>query len=217
MLLIVGFIGVACDNPHRSEHVRSSESISVSIAPPLLDSLRESTDNPIYSIREASVSAPDKLESIGDWNQANKPLKTAFSHTLDTPARVEIDLSAGSLESGGRNKGGPPSGQLMQTTDGDVMWSATIQVDNSYRLRLHLSEVSLPKKAKLWVTSDREEVVGPFDRGLASPEGDIWTPSVAGPEIRLVVMLPESDPVASFNIVQVAQIFRLDPSGEPIH
>ena len=203
-------------NSNRGEYGWSPDRISISTKPPLLEAMQNAPGAPLSSIMEASVSAPDQVDSISAWNQYKLPLKTGFSHTFESRFQVEINLPAGSLESSEKGKNSLPYGQVMFTPDGDVMWTATIEVARSYRLRLNLSDLELPENAKIWVASDGDEVVGPFDAGLAGPSGNLWTPSVDGPTIRLIVMLPESDPVARFNITRVAELFRVSSSGQPI-
>ena len=215
-LLIVSFNGVASDHSNRGEYAWSPDRVTVNAKPPLSDLLREQSDAPMFSIEEASVSAPDKLNALNFWNLLNTPLKNGFSHVFPSEANVEISAPGGSLESLGESKGRPQYGQLMYTPDGDLLWSASVEVDNSHRLRLNLTNVDLPEGARLWVYGAGDEVAGPFGKELAAPSGDIWTPSVSGPQIMLVVMLPEGSPSARFSIARVLELFKLNESGTPV-
>jgi hypothetical protein len=215
-LLIVSFNGVASDLSNRGEYAWSPDRVTVNAKPPLSDLLREQSEVPIFSIEAASVSAPDKLNALNFWNLLNTPLKNGFSHVFPSEANVEISAPGSSLESLGESKGHPQYGQIMYTPDGDLLWSASVEVHNSHRLRLNLSNVDLPEGARLWVYGAGDEVVGPFGKELAAPSGDIWTPSVSGPQIMLVVMLPEGSPSARFSITRVLELFRLNASGAPV-
>ena len=109
------------------------------------------------------------------------------------------------------------NGQSIETADGGLLWSASVVVDESYRLRLHLENVDLPDGVQMWVHSDGNEHVGPFGAELADGEGNLWTPSVAGPELTLVVLIPGGSATADFTITRIAELFKLDLSGDPIH
>ena len=216
VLLLASLSAFASDKSMRGEYVWSPDNVVVKSEPPLSGELRASSGSPLFSVEAASVSAPDKLNALRYWNLFNTPTQNGISHVFADEANIEISAPGGSLESAGKSKGGPIHGQVMYTSDGDLIWSTSVEVDQSHRLRLNLSNVDLPEGAKLWVYGAGDEVAGPFGMELASPSGEIWTPSASGPEIKLVVMLPEGSPSASFTMSRVLEIFRLNSIGEPV-
>jgi hypothetical protein len=216
VLLTASLNAAARDISMRGEYAWSPDNLTVNSQPPMADVLRESQEAPMFSIEEAPVSAPDRLDLMRNWNLFNKPVQNGFSHFFPTAAAIEISAGGGSLEAVGKNKGGPVYGHLMTTREGDLLWSATVEVDNSHRLRLNLTNVVLPDNARLWVYGAGDEFAGPFGKELADTRGDIWTPSVSGPLIKLVVLLPEGSSQASFTLDRVLEIFELNALREPI-
>ncbi len=110
-------------------------------------------------------------------------------------------------------------GAFVQADATNTVWGAEVTVADSYRLRLHLGELSLPAGARLWVYGDDGESAGSFGPELAY-QGSLWTPSVAGPTIRIEVELDRSALGAGtgyrFTIDEVAELLRLDAAGAPV-
>jgi V8-like Glu-specific endopeptidase len=169
-------------------------------------------------IDRAEFSAPEKLDEIRDWNRQQKlPGRNGFSHILENPAQITFDPGTSYLESSGKPAQGDRYGQSIETADGDFLWSASVVVDDSYRLRLHLENVNLPDGVQMWVHSDGDEHVGPFGAELLDDTGNLWTPSVSGPELTLVVLMPGGSAAADFTITRIAELFKLDSAGDPLH
>ena len=92
---------------------------------------------------------------------------------------------------------------------------ASVHVEEAHRLRLLLEDVRLPAGARLWVYGDDGETRA-FGAELVH-DGSLWTPSVAGPTLRLEVELPRSGlSKPGFRVAGVAQIFELDATGAPV-
>ncbi len=167
---------------------------------------------PLAILERAEFAAPEQLEAIGEWNAARhrgRPVKTGFGRPLDTSYLVSIapDTLEGS------------SNAVVEKTPSGVAWGSRIQVEGAYRLRLRLSDVRLPSDAQLWVGGDDGDVTR-FGLELRREGGDLWTPSVAGNVIHIQVRIPETSlssvSPAEFRIDSVAQIFRLDATGNAI-
>lgn len=167
---------------------------------------------PLAVLPSAERAAPRHLEEIRVWNQAGRlPVRNAFARPLPSPRSVSLtsDLlrkSAGELA----------GGTYAHSAFDRLAWGAEVRVDGAYRLRLHLAGVRLPEGARLWVHGDGESV-GPFGLDLLGPEGDLWTPSVAGEAVRLDVELPV-DALAGgdrfgFVIDRVAEVVPLGDEG----
>lgn len=185
---------------------RPPPSLEVGVRPP-----------PLERLPLALVASPEQLDEIAQWNASgNLPLRTGFNrglkrpHSISFPARVWKGIAPGlSVSHAG--------GLLGRDANGDVVWEAEVEVDGADRLRLHLSEVDLPAETLFWVYGSTE-TVGPFGLELWSPEQELWTPSVSGESIRIVLSIPYSqiEPPTRFVIDQVMEIFRLDEKGAPI-
>jgi hypothetical protein len=80
---------------------------------------------------------------------------------------------------------------------------------------LHLSQVNFPKGARIWVYGKGVEEVSVAAEDITF-QGELWTPSVAGPAIRLEVLLPEKGVEgARFVIDQIMESFELKVDGSP--
>ncbi len=153
---------------------------------------------PLARLSAAAVGARDQLAALESWNAAGRrPPKNGFRRALPFPRTVHLSPTAGALDGG------------VASRDGDtVVWGTRVEVDGAYRLRLHLTGVELPPAARLWVWSDAE-TRGPFGADLIGPEGDLWTPSVAGGAIWIEVAVPAADLAArsyGFTVADVIEI-----------
>lgn len=110
-------------------------------------------------------------------------------------------------------------GVAVPLPDGRWAWTATVDIEKSYRLRLKLEDVALPAGAELWVRGREDEGwIGPFGAELVSEDGVLWTPSVTGPSLTVVVALP-AEPSGQtgwgFRPGAVLELFSLDGRGAP--
>ncbi|HXO40311.1 MAG TPA: serine protease [Thermoanaerobaculia bacterium] len=175
---------------------------------PLLLLANELAKAPLHSLPAARIAALDSLSAMRAWNAARRrPTQNGFARPLALP--VEVVLSAGHAtavaESGGI---GVDGGQ------GAIAWATRIHVDEAYRLRLHLVDVQLPPGARIWVWGSGEEA-REFGLELKAPAGDLWTPSVEGPDLMLEVHAPVSAVAARFTLREVLELFRLD-TAQPL-
>lgn len=167
---------------------------------------------PLASLVAAERGAADQVEALTAWNRANRvPLQDGIVRPL--PLASEVRFGGGMLDApAGLHAGGA----FVRMGNDATVWGAAVHVDDAFRLRLHLDAVSLPKGTRLWVYGDDGETVA-FGPDLAH-DGSLWTPSVAGPTLRLEVELPHSaaGTKTGFRVDRVAQIFRLDATGAPV-
>ncbi len=128
-----------------------------------------------------------------------------------------MELGAGllHLEGPARHAGG----MLGCSPAGNVVWGTSVFVDGAYRLRLHLTDVSLPVGTRLWVWGLGEEPRA-FGAELATPGGSVWTPSVGGEWLFFEVEVPRAalaaGAAARLLPLEVVQSFRLDSEGRPV-
>ncbi len=169
---------------------------------------------PMASLADARTGAADQLAALEAWNRAGRlPIRDGIVRPLPVVRAVTFGPALAS-QAAGLHAGGA----FVQANAGSTVWGAAVTVDGAWRLRLHLADLHLPAGARLWVYGDDGETAGPFGAELAY-QGGLWTPSVAGPTIRLEVELDRSDLQAAapyrFTVDQVAQIFELDAAGAP--
>jgi hypothetical protein len=189
-------------------------------APPQPARLADATSlRPFAVLAPASAGARDALDALRHWNLAGKtPLQNGFSRPLPEPLAVRLapalTASHAARQEGAAATAAGPDG---------LRWAARVRVEEGYRLRLHLSRVQLPSAAQLWVYGGAGAPAMAFGPHLAGAEGELWTPSVAGPEITLELWLPQSAAAAgsaAFDLDRVAEILdpgRLGATGlEPI-
>lgn len=166
---------------------------------------------PLAMLQEASLAAREQVEAVAAWNRAGRrPVKDGFSRPIAVPPVVRFtkDLLV-------RMPGRLAGGALLVPPSGGLVWGSEVQVAGAYRLRLHLSQVRLPRGTRMWVYGEDGEEVA-FQVEQVEHGGELWTPSVAGPAIRLEVKLPEEDLDGhGFTVDRVLELFALDADGVP--
>lgn len=166
---------------------------------------------PMAKLVTAEKGAAELLEALAVWNRAERvPLQNGIVRPLPLSREVRFGAETRSAAAGLH-----AGGAFVKVGADATVWGASVEVAEAHRLRLHLEDVDLPAGTRLWVYGDDGETVS-FGLDLAH-DGSLWTPSVAGPTIRLEVELPASKLEApGFRIAQVAQLFPLDEAGAPI-
>ena len=141
---------------------------------------------PLADLRPAAVEEPGRLAALHAWNAAHRePLQNGFARLLPSPRRVSLAVDEAAQPALSARGGGV----LAQTGALTVAWGGRVRVAGADRLRLHLSGVTLPAGARLWVHGGGQ-TVGPFGKELMAPDRSLWTPSVAGEELALDVEAP---------------------------
>jgi lysyl endopeptidase len=171
---------------------------------------------PLHSLGSASEGALDQLDAMKAWNTAgNRPVQNGFARPLREPVAVRLD--AGSLA--GISYRSHDGGFVAESFAGNPVWGTSVRVAESERLRLHLTEVSLPAGTRLWVWGLGEEPRA-FGLELLAPDGDLWTPSAGGETIFLEVELPAGslgkEQAWGFQIREIVQTYRLGRGGQPL-
>lgn len=170
---------------------------------------------PLHTLPPASVGAADQLAALQAWNAAGRqPFKNGFTRVLASPAIVRLGGVAGVAGIVGTVATPRPfaGGLLAAGGTGELAWGTRVMVQDSYRLRLHLSDVHLPAGTRMWVESQggtpRE-----FGLELLSPAGDLWTPSVKGDSLLFEVHVPAGAAAASFAVREVLELVGLARAG----
>lgn len=168
---------------------------------------------PLGALRPAAEGAGDELEAVREWNAAGHlPTRNGFVRPLALAGVVRFGPEVAAQQFA------PLGGGMIQTDASRLVWGAEIRVELAYRLRAHLDEVTLPFGTRIWVYGEDGEAVGPFGIELVHAR-ELWTPSVAGPSLRLEVEIPlpairlRED--FGFTLDRVAEIVALDAAEGP--
>lgn len=201
-------------------------SVPLRLAPPSVDA--RSVEAPPARVAESFGVAPlaemaaardgalDELRALAAHNRSGaRPLQNGFSRPLPAPQRVRFDRAM-ARDAAGMHDGGA----FLRFGGTTAVWGTEVRVEDAYRIRLHLDDVRLPENARLWVYGRDGTARGPFGRELVD-DGALWTPSVAGPVIRLEVELPASalngaGETPGFTVDRVLETVRLDAAGAPL-
>lgn len=167
---------------------------------------------PFAVLTPALTGAQDELAALRIWNLGGRnPLKNGFSRTLPEALAVRLAPAEIAAPSAAHQDGAAATA----AGPGWFGWAARVRVEESYRLRLHLAEARLPPGARLWVYAGEGGPAIAFGPELTTPDGDLWTPSVAGPEITLELELPAAAPAAAFTLDKVVELVRAELPGPP--
>lgn len=155
---------------------------------------------PLVTLGFAASSVPDEIEAVYAWNDKHGvPAKNGFTRHI--PGALAVRLGTASASTTGERFAG---GIVTTTAVGTRVWSAAVRVAGAYRLRLHLTNVSLPPGAVFWVYPAAGTPVA-FDHDLIDDHGELYTPSVAGEMAYLELEVPQNAE-ASFDISDVLEI-----------
>ncbi|MEO1367873.1 MAG: hypothetical protein AAFX50_11920, partial [Acidobacteriota bacterium] len=89
--------------------------------------------------------------------------------------------------------------------DGMTVWSGTFRSAGATGVRLHLTDVNLPKGAELYVFGRHGHAFGPY----VGAHKELWTNTVAGEEIVLQLHRPARAERAASNLFKVSQLSHL--------
>ncbi len=179
---------------------------------------RELAISPIGELAPAFEAETERVAEIAAWNRQHPELlKEGFTRRLAESRAVTID--AASIDSA-KVREALSGGNLAESDSGSVVWTASVRVGDAHRFRLHLSDVELPKGARIWVYGADGIPRGPVGRESVSPERELWCPSVSGDTVWIEVHVPSEKLVAgegcSFVVDSVVEIFKVDKSGAPV-
>lgn len=185
------------------------------VQPPPMRLAESLSLEPVALLHRATEGAIDQLEAMRAHNAAGRlPIQIGFSRPLPEPLRLNLDAEAAAVAAFQRYGGG----YLAESLRGGLVWGTHVRSAEAYRLRLHLQDVKLPAGTRMWVWGVGEEPRA-FGLELIGPDGDLWTPSVAGEDVFLEIELPEAlsqGETFGFEVREVSESFRLKADGSPL-
>ncbi|HVE66835.1 MAG TPA: serine protease [Thermoanaerobaculia bacterium] len=104
--------------------------------------------------------------------------------------RVGIEKSVGAVL---RLGGALQFGDFASEADGTVLWSGRIASPGASALRLHLSPFDLPESAELFVYAADGQAYGPYTGRGPVDDGQLWTNTILGDEVRLQLRVAPED------------------------
>jgi hypothetical protein len=154
---------------------------------------------PAATLPAATVAVPEELDAIRVWNDANRlPFRNGFARRIADPLSVQL---GGGIAAAKEGVAAHARGVMAASARG-IVWSGILRVEGAHRVRVRLSNVKVPAGTVFWAYGSAEEPVA-FGPELIDPNGDLWTPSVAGDLVHLEV---ETNGPASFEIREVMEI-----------
>jgi V8-like Glu-specific endopeptidase len=86
-------------------------------------------------------------------------------------------------------------------TDGAFVWSGRVSAPGATALRLHLAPFDLPESAELYVYSADGQAFGPYTGRGPIDDGELWTNTIFGDEVRLQVRVAAEDAASARMVV----------------
>lgn len=155
----------------------------------------------VVTLASAEAAVPEQLDELYAWNEAGRrPMRNGFTRSIGQALSVDLAQSAVA-------KGSASVGTVEMTAGGSVIWSGSVKVADANRLRLHLTNISLPANTTFWTYGVGETPIA-FGMELVDGEGNLYTPSVGGDTAYLEIEVPGVSSLsrASFRIADVVEI-----------
>lgn len=88
-------------------------------------------------------------------------------------------------------------GLLTGTGSGARVWTSVVRSDGAAAVRVHFTQVQLPRGAALYVYNEHGDAFGPYTAGTVSTDGDLWSNTVNGDELRIQLVVDGQDPTGT--------------------
>ncbi|HET7291284.1 MAG TPA: serine protease [Vicinamibacteria bacterium] len=106
-----------------------------------------------------------------------------------------------------------PFGERETRPDGSRVWSGAVRAPGASALRLELSPFELPEGAELYVYGPDRQAFGPYTGRGPIDDGQLWTNTVRGEEVRLQLRLPEGAKRARLVVASVGYMGKAFPGA----
>ena len=162
-----------------------------------------------------SISLTDgELERLAARNSQERRLEVGITKSVGAVVDFS-DLTSGRIAKGAQRRA---VGAVRGTGAGGYVWTAAIESAEASALRLHLSEVSLPDGAELYLYNPTGQVRGPYTGRGPSGTGDFWTHTISGSVVLVQLHVTPgtragANGAATFDIDEVGHLGPKFPFG----
>lgn len=131
-----------------------------------------------WLMAEATTLSPDRVISIRVTKQEMEEVDSYTCTTCGKVASTNYKMRIGIVKPVNFKVdfSGTDQNALQQTPDGGWVWTAAVQSDQAVALRVHFTDMVLPKGAELYIYNHEGEAFGPYQ----PVEADFWSNTVTG-------------------------------------
>lgn len=130
---------------------------------------------------EVSIQSAIEVQVDHDLLTAEDP-DPRYKVGLNIPVGAQVELSSVTTLSGSPAQ--VAHGAIRTLGDGFV-WSARVEAPGATAMRLELSDMYLPRNAKLYLYNDHGDVAGPYVGRGPHRDGHVWSHTLRGERIHL--------------------------------
>jgi V8-like Glu-specific endopeptidase len=172
------------------------------IAAPVPTRIAADTEVAVYDVSDRAAQRAELHRSLVERESARGLVRAlevklteaekadAEARVVDGRLRVGIEKAlCAVVKIGSRAK----FGATETAADGTVVWSARVAAPGATALRLHLSPFDLPESAELYVYSADGQAHGPYTGRGPIDDGELWTNTIFGDEVRLQLRAAADD------------------------
>ncbi len=99
-------------------------------------------------------------------------------------------------------------GRVRSDRSGQI-WMGAVQSPGATALRLHISNFNLPDDAELWIYNRQGQAFGPYTGNGPNNNGELWTNTIFGDEVRVQLQFPEGAFRATRKQMVIEQVLHL--------
>lgn len=99
-------------------------------------------------------------------------------------------------------------GNARASADGQLVWMMTLDAHNSGGVRLELRDMDLPEQAKLYLSNDAGDLIGPY----TGHHDSLWTHTISGERLYFYLVHPDAEAAQARALhFTVAQALLIEP------
>ncbi|MDA8021115.1 MAG: trypsin-like peptidase domain-containing protein [Thermoanaerobaculia bacterium] len=105
---------------------------------------------------------------------------------------------------------------VLRINDSRFTWFTKVRANGATATRLHFTDVKLPNGVELFVYSSMGEAFGPYTGKGVNGNGDFWSNTVMGPEVRVQLQYrgEQIDRVLAATRLKIAEVVHQGPNFE---
>lgn len=243
LALAFGLLGVAGSVDCEAQGAPVSDVVLASVVPafvaeadqrhpshfPVLSPIKTDHSLVIQSLRPAEATESFRLRALEDWNlglphsrasaqdnHRKRAVRNGFTRAFHQATAINLGAGSVKQESASNNDQPGRFGLMTKSKAGSELWLGAFKVESAHLLRLKLENVQLASTTRLWVKGDSRHWVGPFGAESVNANGVLYSPSVEGEIVTLMVEAPNSPRPSRFTVTAAVEMFELTALGAPI-